>query len=343
MPGRWRPGPTPGHPETVRVTSAPSVLYARAPRAYDAAMTVARVVVSIAFALLSGIAAPARAATADAVAPPLVRVMTYNLRYAGGDSGENAWENRRGFLLETIRAFDPDLLGTQECLGLQAAFLRDSLPGYGFVGVGRDDGKLAGEMCAVFWKKSAFRKAGEGHFWLSETPDVPGSVGWDAALTRMATWVQLVPLADTTCALTFVDTHFDHVGEEARRQSSRVLRERIGAIAGCGGNRIVVVGDFNSPAQPDAGSPYGVLVSLDARRIPTRFDDAYRALHEPSRDEATYHGYSGATAGERIDWILTSPDLDAVASEIVRTSRDGRYPSDHFPVSAVIRLSPIQP
>lgn len=120
-----------------------------------------------------------------------VRVMSYNIRYGTAQDGDNHWDKRKEFLLETIKAFDPDLLGTQETLGFQRDYLAEKLPGYAVLGGGRDDGKEQGEMAALYFKRSRFEKLDGGHFWLSETPDQPGSKSWDSALTRMATWVKL--------------------------------------------------------------------------------------------------------------------------------------------------------
>jgi len=193
----------------------------------------------------------AAGAPPDRAAPGELRVMTFNIRYGTAPDGENAWEKRRELLVETIRAFQPDVLGTQECLAGQAEFLRGALPGYGCVGVGRDDGKLAGEMCAVFYREDRLQLAAEGHFWLSETPEIAGSRGWDAALPRIVSWARLRDRADTLRTLVCFDTHFDHVGEAARLASAKLLRARAQAVAD--GAPAIVLGDFNAPA--DAGRP----------------------------------------------------------------------------------------
>ena len=120
-----------------------------------------------------------------------VRVMSYNIRYGTANDGENHWDKRRVFLIDTIRQFDPDLLGTQETLGFQRDYLAKALPTYEVLGVGRDDGAEKGEMTALYFKRDRFEKLDGGHFWLSETPEIPASKSWDTALTRMATWVRL--------------------------------------------------------------------------------------------------------------------------------------------------------
>ena len=114
-------------------------------------------------------------ASADDPSPPSVTVMSFNIRYGTAKDGENHWDKRKEFLVETIKAFNPDLLGTQETIGFQRDYLAQNLPGYGVVGVGRDDGQEKGEMMAVYYRQSRFEKQAEGHFWLSETPETVGS------------------------------------------------------------------------------------------------------------------------------------------------------------------------
>lgn len=283
--------------------------------------------------LLMLLALLAGAATARAAAPDL-RVMSFNLRYAGAPDGDNAWYRRRDLLVGVVHAFAPDVLGTQECLVEQAAFLELALPGYAWVGVGRDDGRQAGEMCAVFYRTDRLELLAQGHFWLSETPDVVGSRGWDAALPRIATWVRLRERADTTQVFVFADTHFDHVGVEARREAGRLVRARLAGIAGTA--PVVLVGDFNAPAIADTAGPYAALIDTAAAdRFVLR--DAYRVLHAAAPGEGTFHGFSGGRDGDRIDWILATPDWTPVAADIDHTARDGRLPSDHFPMTAVLR------
>ncbi len=219
-----------------------------------------------------------------------IRAMSFNLRYGTAADGENSWEKRREALARTIAAFAPDVLATQECLAMQADWLKDRFPEYAFVGVGRDDGARAGEMCGILYKQSRFRKVAEGHFWLSPTPEKPGSVGWDAALTRMATWVRLESVAGRD-PLVVIDTHFDHAGAEARRNSAVLLAKKAREIAH--GDPVVILGDFNAPADPAEDGPYRVLAGRSgtettgtetaASAAGTLFTDTYRALHDDFR------------------------------------------------------------
>jgi endonuclease/exonuclease/phosphatase family metal-dependent hydrolase len=290
--------------------------------------------------MLAAVGAVYAPASGPAEGAPSLRVMSFNIRYGTAPDGDNAWEHRRDLLLETITTFDPDILGTQECLQLQAEFLQAGLPGHEFVGVGRDDGRQAGEMCAIFFRSERFEKLGEGHFWLSETPDQIASKSWDAALTRIASWVRLREKASRR-EFIFMDTHFDHVGEVARRESAALLARKAREIAS--DLPVILTGDFNADADQMSDGPYRVLlgvgvgvgaVASDGR---IRFVDTYRSAH-PRREagEGTFNNYVADMTGPRIDWILTSPGWKTLAADIVRTQRDGRFASDHFAVTAVV-------
>lgn len=280
-------------------------------------------------AVLACAAAGASLPAADAP----VRVMSFNIRYATAPDGDNAWDKRKDFLAETVRTFDPDLLGTQETLAGQRDFLAEKLPGHAAFAAGRDDGKDAGEMAAVFYRTARFDKLGGGHFWLSPTPAATGSKGWDAALPRIATWVKLRDrTAPAGLPVLFLNTHFDHRGQQARAESARLVRAKLVELgAGC---RLVVTGDFNAGEGTD---PYTALFA-DAAGKPSPVVDSFRVAR-PDRgpDEATFSGFRAAARGERIDWIGCSRDWDVRLAGIDRTARAGRSPSDHFPVFAVLR------
>ncbi len=260
-----------------------------------------------------------------------VRVMSFNIRYGTANDGENHWDKRKEFLIATIRAFNPDLLGTQETLGFQRDYLAAQLPGYEALGAGRDDGKEQGEMAALYFKRDRFEKLDGGHFWLSETPDIAGSKNWDAALTRMVTWVKLRDKRNPRARpLLFFNTHFDHRGEQARIESARLLRRRIAEAAKtC---RVIVTGDFNTGEETTAYRAF--FGGADAPVF-----DVYRARHATrTNDEGTFSSFKATrTTGPRIDWIGASREWQAVSAAIDRTARDGRTPSDHFPVVAVLR------
>lgn len=280
--------------------------------------------------------------------PPsdVLRVMSFNIRYGTAADGENRWDLRRDWVLETIQARQPDLLGTQETLQLQREFLDAKLTGYQSWGVGRDDGNQKGEMTAVWYREELFERIDAGHFWLSENPDQPGSVSWDSSLTRMASWVKLQDRRHPDSRpILFLNTHFDHRGKQARTKSAALIREKAQEWGKtCD---VLVVGDFNAGTDEE---PYQILFAAsDTQKVAEvdpssawRLVDSYRAVHpEPEINEGTFSGFQSAqTSGPRIDWIAVSNGWRVEESGIDRTARNGRTPSDHFPVYATVNRSP---
>ncbi len=268
--------------------------------------------------------------------PSDVRVMTFNIRYGTANDGENHWDKRKDFLIDTIKAFDPDLLGTQETLGFQRDYLAEKLKEYDVLGVGRDDGREAGEMMALYFKRSRFEKLDSGHFWLSETPDKAGSKSWDTSLPRMVTWVKLRDRKQRSARpIAFFNTHFDHRGREARLESSRLIRRRVLAVVASG--PVIVTGDFNTG---EATEPYLALFDVEGG-VKSPLSDTYRMAHaKRETNEGTFSNFAaGTNDGPRIDWIAVSSEWSVVSAEIDRTQRAGRFPSDHFPVTAILRLT----
>jgi endonuclease/exonuclease/phosphatase family metal-dependent hydrolase len=199
--------------------------------------------------------------------------------------------------------------------------------------VGRDDGREAGEMMALYFRKERFEKLDGGHFWLSEMPDEPGSKSWDSSLPRMVTWVKLRDRQDASArSIAYFNTHFDHQGPIARLESARLVRQRIQhSDDNCS---IILTGDFNTAV---ASEPYHALFDeADGKMSP--IIDSYRARHpKPSANEGTFSAFQvSETSGERIDWIGASRDFQVLEASIDHTDRDGRTPSDHFPVTAVL-------
>jgi endonuclease/exonuclease/phosphatase family metal-dependent hydrolase len=267
-----------------------------------------------------------------------LRVMTFNVRVKIFlDTFTNPWDSRKDFLIQTVREFDPDVLGTQECLAEQADYIRENLPEYGFVGVGRNDGKRSGEMVGVFYRNSRFELVDSGNFWLSSHPDQPGSRYWDALFPRIVTWVKLKP-RDGAATFCIFNTHFDVLGPWARYESAKLLRRKILELAP--DMPCIVMGDFNSNASPKS-RPYRELLAKSPR---LELTDAFRQVHPTAaKNEGTLHDFSGSQRGRRIDWIMTTPQFTPVAVTIIHDSRRGKYPSDHFPVGAVLKINPPTP
>ncbi|MFH5804370.1 endonuclease/exonuclease/phosphatase family protein [Alienimonas sp. DA493] len=291
--------------------------------------------------LLAGLATlgavgPAAAAEPDEpanVAP--LRVMSFNIRYGSARDGENAWPHRKELVAETIKAFAPDVLGTQETLAFQRDDLLERLPGYAAFGVGRTDGQDEGEMMAVLYRKERLEKLDGGHFWLSETPGEVGSRSWDSSLPRMCTWLKLRDRTPGGAGVFwFFNTHFDHRGPQARAESASLVRAKIAEIAGDG--PAILTGDFN--AAPGS-APYQNLFGDAGAGASLR--DSYAEKYpdgEPGEAAGTFGGFRREERSDvRIDWLAVTPHWTIEDAAIDRTHRDGRTPSDHDPVTAVLR------
>lgn len=255
-----------------------------------------------------------------------LRVMSFNIRYGTANDGKDAWPKRQDLVAGVIRDFQPDLLGTQETLPLQAEFLKSEFPEFQYVGWSRDS-NLNGEQCGILLRRERFEIVGSGQFWLSETPDEKFSKSWDSSLPRVVTWVRLKDKQSDNREFLFANTHFDHLGKEARKQSAILVRQRLLEMAPH--LPIIVTGDFNCP---EGSEPWNELLRDGMLK------DSLRQVHPVrTENEGTFHGFTGTPGEGRIDWILTSDRLRATESTIVRSSENGRFPSDHFPVTAILK------
>ena len=265
-------------------------------------------------------------ALVQAVALPTdVSVMTFNIRYGTAADGENAWPNRRPQLISLIHRHDPDILGLQEALEFQLKEINDQLAGYGRAGVGRDDGRGRGEFSPILYRRSRFRLLASGTFWFSPTPEVPGSTGWGNGITRIATWARLHDRR-TGRSLYVFNLHLDHESAPSRDSSAVLLARRIRTREHP--DPVVVMGDFNTAEQT---FPLRFLVDS----LP--LTDTFRSVTGDTAGVGTFHGFTGRTDGARIDYILVDSSWTVQSAGIDRSREANRYPSDHFPVHAVIR------
>ncbi len=255
-----------------------------------------------------------------------VRVMTYNIRMDTVNDGINQWNLRKNRVFRLIQQYQPDLIGVQEALPHQLADLHAAFPSFGWYGVGRDDGKDKGEFSAIFYRLSLFELRDQGTFWLSETPDMPGSKGWDAALPRVCSWVKLKDRRNNQRVCHF-NTHLDHAGQIARTQSAHLILARIQAIAGPM-IPTILTGDFNVDPQSDA---YRTIITN------TFFRDAKYATQSPhSGPHGTWSTFDVRHGiGKRIDYIfISSQHFKVLQHGHLTYSENLYYPSDHLPVLA---------
>ena len=254
-----------------------------------------------------------------------LNVATYNLRYDNPHDGKNVWTARRDAVRALVRYHGFDLWGTQEALANQLTDL-DALGEFARVGVGRDDGRHAGEHSAIFYRRARFTLEDHGDFWLSATPEQP-SRSWDSrCCNRIATWAKL---RDKPSGQLFVvlNAHFDHEGVVARRESAKLLLARGRALAG--ELPLIILGDFNST--PDSEAYATVSAALrDTRAI---------SQTPPYGPLETFNAFDVSKPAEaRIDYIFVSPQWQVLRYAVLTDSVDARFPSDHFPVLARLRL-----
>lgn len=261
-----------------------------------------------------------------------VTVMSYNIRLDTEADGINQWKNRTGKVVALLKKYNPDLLGVQEAMHNQMMDLKSNLEDYDFVGVGRDDGKEKGEYSAIFYKRDKYEVLKQNTFWLSETPEVPGSKSWDAAITRVVTFA-LLKDKRTGKSFIYSNTHFDHVGKEARKQSASIIKAYFkGFMAGSTFSEkeipIIISGDFNS--EP-TDAPYQTMISGEHLKL---YDS------RPADDlTGTFCGFElNKIQCRTIDYIFHSVEWSASNYTVIQ-DHDGKYfPSDHLPVMATFTM-----
>jgi endonuclease/exonuclease/phosphatase family metal-dependent hydrolase len=260
-----------------------------------------------------------------------VHVTSFNIRYGTADDGGDAWPHRKELVYGVIRGQDSDFVGLQEALRFQIDAIRESVPDYDEVGVGRDDGKEAGEYSAILYKSDRWRAEDSGTLWLSDTPDVPGSMTWGNEITRIATWARFVEI-ETGRAVWLFNTHFDHVSQPSREKSAELLASRIAQRGS--DDPVIVTGDFNA----GEANPAILYLKNATKRSPVTLVDTFRVAHPDEQPVGTGGGFEGLRDGPKIDYVFAEPDARVRKAGIIRDHRNGRYPSDHFPVYAEIAL-----
>ena len=247
-------------------------------------------------------------------------VMTFNIRYGTAGDGENSWDNRRDIVANVVREYEPDIVGMQECLLFQAQYLDEALPAYEHFGVGRESNGT-GERMEVFYRADVLAPLETGHFWLSKTPEVPGSRDWKSANVRMVSWARFYHY-NSKQSVYFLNTHFDHRSQEARKEAARVLERHLRSIAR--ETPVIVSGDFNAKAEES--EPWETLTG-------GRLKDAWLAAEKRVGPPITWSGFkSPENSVNRIDWLLCSGMESVTTCETVIYNENGQYPSDHFPV-----------
>ncbi len=286
-------------------------------------------------------------ATAHALAAEeegmILRVLSFNIRYGTASDGVNRWENRHEFVADVIKSSNADLIGLQEALRFQIDQLVKDIPDYQFVGLGRDDGKDQGEFSAILYNVGRFEPIDTETFWFSDTPGVAGSMSWGNTLPRICTYARFRD-RDSGEFVDIYNLHLDHRSAPSRERSTALLWERIRRRSS-DRTPIVVTGDFNASEE---SAPIlflkGEQPGPNGQSPPQPgLIDSYRIIQPEETEVRTAHGFRGGVDGPKIDYVLVHPHQSEVTdAEIIRVNRAGRYPSDHYPVSATLVLRPAQ-
>ncbi len=255
-----------------------------------------------------------------------LKVMTYNIRLDLASDSSNAWPNRKELVSDVIRFYEPAIFGVQEALPHQMQYLDSTLPNFAFVGQGRDGGQQ-GEFSALFYNKNRFRVIEQATFWLSETPDTPGK-GWDAAFPRVCTHALFLD-KETQQNFWVFNLHLDHMGETARLESVKLVKQCISELNSAM-LPVILMGDFNA-------SPKSEVIEMVSEFMKNTWDLStfkYGTV-------ATFNGFRvNETPTQCIDYIFVSPGAFTVEKHAVLNDRkEGRYPSDHFPVYVELRFN----
>ena len=269
-----------------------------------------------------------------------LRVMSFNIRYGSANDGENHWRNRREMVFDVLRNHRPDVVGLQEALDFQIDEIRKTLAGYGQIGVAREDGKTEGEYSAILYRLDRFNVDESGTFWFSDTPQVPGSSHWGNACVRICTWARFVEKKSGNAFYLF-NLHLDHVSQPSREKSAVLLAQRIHHRKHK--DTFVVTGDFNTGENNPVVTYLKGRTSLSGQNEsesnnPVPMVDTFRVLHANVKDVKTGHSFRGTRKGNKIDYVFVPSSVKVLDAQILYDNVDGRYPSDHFPVTATLRL-----
>ncbi len=260
-----------------------------------------------------------------------LNVMSFNIRYDNSEDGENGWSTRRDRAANAIKFYDVDILGTQETLHNQLVDLQDRLPGYAHIGVGREDGKEAGEYSPIWYKKDRFTLQKSGYFWLSETPDVAGSKGWDGACERIATWAVLTDNM-TGKSFFFINTHLDHVGVVARREGINLLFDKINEYSD--GLPVIVTGDFNSTPDSD------VVKHVTDTKNSNHLTDSRQLADVVYGPSWSWHDFGEIPYEQRplLDYVFVRGNIDVDRYGVLAETENGKFLSDHAPLLVNLTL-----
>lgn len=254
-------------------------------------------------------------------------VMTCNVRYYGANDGENGWLYRRQLCVDVIRSRSPHIICTQELSREQCRDLKKAFPDFACYGL-IDEAVGYNPTNGILFRRDSCELLSAGGYWLSESPHVPGSSSWESACVRLANWTRL-RVTGTDRELRVVNTHLDHVSQLARVNQARLIVQDAAAFP-CTYPQ-VLTGDMNCDATNEA------IHVLKAGG----WLDSYAQVHGTEDPGHTFHRFVGpafeSTVG-KMDWVFYRGELSVVGAEVIRDSREGRFPSDHYFCSAEVEI-----
>ncbi len=262
-----------------------------------------------------------------------IKLMSFNIRYSQARDGAYKWKNRKAAIINMLNEKEIDILGVQEAQSNQVNFFNKNLISFDYVGVGRANGKKRGEFTAIFYNTNRFEAIDKGNFWLSETPDKI-SKGWDASVERIASWVILKDKLNND-TLFVINTHFDHLGKVARKESAKLIIKYISSLIGTSSPMaIVLMGDLN--CAPDSEPILTILNNAENKL----FDSKERA-YVSEGIEGTFHNYGKIMADDRvrIDYIFVNNKVEVLKYENIGTEmKDEMWLSDHSAIMSTIKI-----
>ena len=254
----------------------------------------------------------------------VVGVMTFNIRNGSAADGNNRWSGRRELVFDVLADHGADVIGLQEALYFQVQDIKRALPQYKIISAGRKDGKREGEACPILYRRDRFSVADSGTFWFSNMPWKPGSKHWGNDLPRICTWVRLTEIVSGESFYVY-NLHLDHQSQNSRQYSVNLLVKEIAKRKHR--DPVIVMGDFNMDTD---NSAMALLQGTMA--------DVWQSLHPDDPGITTYHAFGEQPAGPCLDHILIDETVEIIEIAIDARTFNGRYPSDHFPIIACLRV-----
>lgn len=267
----------------------------------------------------------------QAVSPAKFNIMSFNIRYDNPEDSLDNWQYRKDRAAKAIHFYDADILGTQEVLHNQLEDLKQRLPEYDVIGVGREDGKEKGEYSALWYKKDRFTLLDSGYFWLSETPEVAGSKGWDGACERIASWAKLKDNASGK-EIFALNTHLDHVGVVARREGVSLILDRVAELSN--GLPVVVTGDFNAEPESD------VIKHVTDTSNPKHLIDSRSVAPLVYGPSWSWHDFGKLPYDRRplIDYVFVNNGIEVLKYGVLAETENEAFMSDHAPVLVTVEI-----